>query len=274
MHIVAGPGAAVIRRALGVPVVTYLHAKEVPRRRRLARFALRHSDRIVAVSNYTASLATAEGADEWRIRVIPPGVDWREPPDGERIDTPTVVTVARLDDAYKGHDIMTRAMPLVRSRVPNAQWVVVGDGSLRKHIERLSDAHHMGDAIRLCGALSDRERDEWLNRAHVFAMPSRVPASGAGEGFGIAYLEAGVQGLPVVAGRVGGALDSVVDGVTGLLVDPTDPVEVAEAISRLLTDRQLATRMGRAGSQRARSFAWPKIAQRVEELLAEAARAR
>ncbi len=83
----------------------------------------------------------------------------------------------------------------------------------------------MLDAIRFLGSVSDEERNLWLRRAHLLAMPSRLPAGGfAGEGFGIAYLEAGAYGKPVVAGNVGGALDSVSDGESGLLVDPTDPV--------------------------------------------------
>jgi phosphatidyl-myo-inositol dimannoside synthase len=272
MHIVAAPAAAVLRRALGVPTATYLHASEVPSRPRLAALAVRNSDRIVAVSRSTAALARAAGADADRIHTIPPGVDWVVPPELPRLDTPTVVTVARVVDRYKGHDVMTRAMPLVRSRAPDAQWVVVGDGSLQGDITRLAEAHGVGHAIRLCGRVTNAERDRWLDSAHVFAMPSRAPHGGAaGEGFGIAYLEAGVHGLPVVAGRVGGALDAVVDGATGLLVDPTDHVEVADAIGRLLADPRAAARMGAAGSARAREFAWPLIAGRVGELLCDIA---
>jgi phosphatidylinositol alpha-1,6-mannosyltransferase len=230
---------------------------------------MRHSDRIVAVSRYTASLAAAAGADVTRIAVIPPGVDWREPPRAQRQTTPTVVTVARLEDRYKGHDVMVRAMPLVRDRVPAAQWLVVGDGSLRQDIERQAAAQRVRDAVRLCGTISDEERDRLLSRAHVFAMPSRVPANGGGDGFGIVYLEAGVHGLPVIAGRIGGAADAVIDGTTGVLVDPTDHVEVGDAISRLLIDRSSATRMGVAGSEHARAFDWPKIARRVEDLIGE-----
>jgi phosphatidylinositol alpha-1,6-mannosyltransferase len=270
MHIVASPAAAVIRRALRIPVVTYLHAKELVASPRLARFALRHSDQLIAVSTYTAGLAAGLSPEIKRIKVVPPGVDWREPPVVPRLARPTIVTVARLEDRYKGHDVMVRALPLVRSRVPDAEWVVVGDGPLREPIERLAAEHGVGEAMRLQGALSDAQRDNLLSRAHVFAMPSRVPARGGGEGFGIVYLEAGVHGLPVVAGGVGGAVDAVVDGTTGVLVDPTDHVQVAGAISDLLIDRDSAERMGAAGRQHARAFAWPKIAGRVEALIAQA----
>lgn len=269
MHIVAAPAAAVIRRTFGIPVIMYLHGKEVRASPRLARFAVRHSDRIVAVSGYTGELAAAAGVDSRRLKIIPPGVDWREPPRTLRSMTPTIITVARLEDPHKGHDVMVRAMPLVRSHVPNAEWVIVGDGSLRREIERLASEHGVRDCIRLCGMVSDEERDRLLSRAHVFAMPSRVPANGGGEGFGIVYLEAGVHGLPVIAGRVGGAVDAVVDGATGLLVDPTDNVQVADAISRLLIDLEEAAKMGAAGSERARSFTWARTASRIEGLIEE-----
>jgi glycosyltransferase involved in cell wall biosynthesis len=76
----------------------------------------------------------------------------------------------------------------------------------------------------------------------------------------------------VVAGNVGGTLDAVVDQRTGLLVDPSDHVAVAGAISALLRDPDRASELGRAGAERARDFAWPRIAERVREVLAEVAR--
>ena len=95
-------------------------------------------------------------------------------------------------------------------------------------------------------------------------MPSRLPAGGfAGEGFGIVYLEAGAYGKPVVAGNVGGALDAVVDGETGLLVDPLDPLAVAEAITRLLPTSRSRQPARRRRRRRARHFAWPVIVERV-----------
>ena len=84
-----------------------------------------------------------------------------------------------------------------------------------------------------------------------------------------------MHGLPVDRpGRVGGALDAVVDGTTGLLVDPVDHGAVAQSARRLLIDRRSAARMGAAGSEHARAFAWPKIAGRVQQLLVETAERR
>jgi phosphatidyl-myo-inositol dimannoside synthase len=267
-HLVASPAAAAIRRALRARTVQYFHAKEVGAKPRLAAFAAAQADATIAVSAYTSSLVVATGAREAAITVIPPGVDIPRDATPLEPDRPTFVTIARLEDRYKGHDVLIRALPLVRARVAQAQWVVIGDGPLRRGLEELACSYGVSDAVRFLGSVSDAERDGWMRHATAFAMPSRLPAGGfAGEGFGIVYMEAASYGKPVVAGNVGGVLDAVLDGETGLLVDPHDPFAVADAITRLLVDRELGARLGRAGARRAESFAWPEIARRVETLL-------
>ena len=271
-HIVTSPAATAIRRMLGAPVCLYLYAKEIGASPDLAAWAVRHSDAIIAISRYTRQLAHRVGAVPERIRLIPPGVDPARITGEPRSSTPTLLTVARLEDRYKGHDILTRALPLIRARVPGAEWVVIGSGSLRRDIERLACVNGVAGAVRLCGSLPDDERDAWLDRAHVLSMPSRLPAgNAAGEGFGIVFLEAGMHGIPAVAGNVGGAVDAIVEGETGMLVDPTDHVAVANAIADLLADHERASRMGRAGARHAEGFVWPRIARRVEDVLLELA---
>lgn len=269
-HLVMSPAAAAIRRFAGVPVVQYFHGKEIGAKPRLARFAARHADASIAVSSYTRDLVRAAGGPADRIHLIHPGVDLPSPrPRRERAERPTVVTIARLEDRYKGHDVMVRAMGLVAARVPAAQWVVIGEGSLRATIAEQARAAGLGEGmIRFLGAVGDAERDRWLQRADVFAMPSRLPGGGfAGEGFGIVYLEAGAHGCPTLAGAVGGATDAVLDGVTGLLVDPADHLAVADALIALLEDPVRRQALGAAGARRAESLAWPRIAAEVETVV-------
>jgi phosphatidylinositol alpha-1,6-mannosyltransferase len=270
VHLVASPAAAAIRRVLGTRTVQYFHANEIGGKPRLAAFATREADVVIAVSSYTAGLIAATRAAQIAMRLIPPGVDLPSNPRPLPAERPTVVTVARLTHHYKGHDVLLRSLVLVRERVPDVELVVIGDGPLRAELEGLARSLGVADAVRFLGAVSDEERNLWLRRADVFAMPSRLPGEGlAGEGFGIVFMEAAAYGKPVVAGNVGGALDAVLDGQTGLLVDPTDPPAVAEAIARLLLDEELAHRLGGAGAQRAPSFAWPAIVKRVEAVLLE-----
>ncbi len=271
MHIVAGPAAVLLRRRLGIPFVQYVHAKEVGARPGLARFALTRADRVVAVSRYTRGLVVAAGANPDRVALISPGVDL--PPaaslDRDRRGSPTILTISRLEDRYKGHDVVLRALPLVRVEVPGVCWRVIGDGPLRPTLEERARTMGLGESVQFLGAVSDDVRDRELATADVFCMVSRMPTGGfAGEGFGIVYLEAGAYGLPVVAGATGGALDAVVEGETGLLVDPDDHVAVADALVSLLRDRDLANRLGRGGRARAERLTWEATGRLVEaELL-------
>lgn len=276
-HITTAPAAAALQRLRGTPFVQYLYADEVPHRPRLARFAVRRAACTIAISSHTRALALAAGCRADRLRIVPPGVD--VPPATtacEKLDRPTVITVARLEERYKGHDVMLRALPRIRERVPDVLWVVVGDGRLREELE--GEARRLGltDHVRFAGSVSDAERDRWLARAHVFAMPSRLPPTGqeGGEGFGIVYLEAGMHRLPVVAGAVGGALDAVVDDVTGLLVEPTSSTQVADAVNSLLLDGGRAQTLGKAGERHARGFSWERMGRDVGAILYGSLRAR
>ncbi len=288
MHIATSPAAAALRRAAGARTVQYFHAEEIGAKPRLAAFAAEHADASIAVSEYTAGLIAATGASSRNLHVIGNGTD---PPDeqvplvrtpDERTpfeqtllahDRSTILTIARIEERYKGHDTLVRALPLVLAKVPDAQWVVIGDGSLRPGLEQLAESYGVAHAVSFLGAVSDEQRNDWLRRASLLAMPSRLPAGGfAGEGYGIVYLEAGAYGKPVVAGNVGGALDAVRDGETGLLVDPLDPLAVAEAITRLLQDRELSARLGEAGRAHALEQTWPGVVKRVEAVLLAAGR--
>jgi phosphatidylinositol alpha-1,6-mannosyltransferase len=270
-HIVIAPAAWAIRRRHRLPVVQYLHADELVHRPRLARFAVRHAAATVAVSDYTRRLALGLGADPRRLHVIPPGVDAGSTAPEPRDARPTMITVGRLEDRFKGHDVVIRALPLIVHRVPDVQWIVVGEGSLRVELESAAAEAGVVEHVRFLGAVPDTERDGWLDRAHVFVMPARLPEAGAGgEGFGIAYLEAGVHRLPVVAGAVGGVLDAVSEE-TGVLVDPADERAVAEAVCDLLLDPDRARRLGESGHERALRHSWPVIAARVERLLLDLA---
>jgi phosphatidylinositol alpha-1,6-mannosyltransferase len=131
--------------------------------------------------------------------------------------------------------VLIGALAGIRARIPDVEWVVIGEGPLRSRLEALASSAGVAQSVRFLGEVSESERNLWLRRADVFAMPSRHD----GEGFGIAYLEASAYGKPVLAGNVAGALDAVADGVSGLLVDPSDPAAVGEALTRLLLDRGL-----------------------------------
>ena len=131
--------------------------------------------------------------------------------------------------------------------------VVAGDGPLRP---RVPEAR---------GFVPPDELERLYARAALVACPSRR------EGFGVACLEAMAHGRPVVATAVGGLLDLVVDGETGLLVPTRDPAALRTALERLLADRQLRRRLGDAGRARARRlFSWDSVTDATVAAYAEA----
>jgi phosphatidylinositol alpha-1,6-mannosyltransferase len=266
-HINVAPAALTSRRLSKVPYVQYVHGREAVIRPRLTRAGLGGAAAVIAVSSYAQGLALRFGAPTEPTHQIPPGIDLYRAPVDVRASRPTIVTVARLEQRYKGHDVLIRALALVRARLPDVRLVVIGDGPLRPVYERLARSLGLDGTVEFRGAVDDDARDRALDEAHVFAMPSRLPSDGGGEGFGMVYLEAAVHGLPTVAGDVAGAVDAIEHGRTGLLVDPRDHVAVAGALTTLLEHPAEAEALGRAAAKRAEDFSWPRIGERVAEVL-------
>lgn len=251
-------GQAAAARA-GVPLkVSSRHNTNPFRRRPWVRFfdrgALRRVDRVIAISEAVGRFVVdVEGADPARVRVVPYGLDPPPVVPGARdvarrrlgIDESSpVVGVFGRCVRQKGIDVLLDAWPKVLSIHPAARLVVVGDGPLRARLERQSSRLGLAGRVIFAG---------WLDRAaalmsgcDVVAMPSRW------EGFGLVALEAMAAARPIVASRVGGLEDIVVDGVSGTLVAPDNPAALADALSRLLAQPAVAELFGVAGLERLR----------------------
>ena len=160
-----------------------------------------------------------------------------------------IVSVGRLVHR-KGQDHLIESLPEIVKRVPNAHLLMVGKGPYLDHLAKLVAVNNLENHVSFIGRIQYAELPQFICVGDVFAMPSRSRLAGLEvEGLGIVYLEASSCGLPVVAGSSGGAPDAVIQGVTGVVVDGTDNVEIAEAIISLLNDPDKAKRMGAAGRQ-------------------------
>jgi phosphatidylinositol alpha-1,6-mannosyltransferase len=169
-------------------------------------------------------------------------------------DVPLVVTASRLVER-KGQDLLVEAWPAVRPH--------------RRTLEHRVRTLGLGDAVTFVGARTWKDMPPYFDAADVFAMPSRTRLHGLEpEGLGIVFLEAAACGKPVVVGRSGGAPDAVDDGVTGFVVDPTDPAEIAARLCDLLTDESRARAMGALGRERVvRDWRWEQVAATCREYL-------
>ena len=245
--------------------------------------ALRRAGRVIAVSRYTRGLLLARGVSEDRIVVIGHGVNGLG--GSESLPDPFVrypslrskrllLTVSRLSELYKGHDVVLRSLPLVAARVPDVAYVVVGDGGLRSYYENLAASLGQKGRVVFTGQADQRTVEAWYRACDLLVMVSRDRAvDGGGEGFGLVYLEANRFGKAVIAGKAGGASDAVLDGQTGVLVNPEDEIAVADAVCTLLTDPELCRRLGEQGGERAlNERSWDRVAGRVEEVILDVAR--
>jgi phosphatidylinositol alpha-1,6-mannosyltransferase len=182
-----------------------------------------------------------------------------------------VVCVSRLV-ARKGQDVLIRALAQIRREVPDAALLIVGGGPDMPRLQRLAVASGVAEHVRFTGSVPWPELPGHYAAGDVFAMPCRSRFGGLDvEGLGIVFLEAAATGLPVVAGRSGGAPEAVLDGETGLAVDGRSIAEVAAAISTLLVDRDRAAAMGSRGREwMEQEWQWDLLAARLRSILSAA----
>lgn len=249
----------------------------------LARTALRRigndTDVVTYISAYTRRrFASAFGPDA-ALEHVPPGVDTDRfvPDEVSRAELraryrlggrPVVVCVSRLVPR-KGQDMLIRALPAIRQRVPGTALVIVGGGPYLTSLRRLAHTFGVAEDVVFTEGVPGDELPAHHAMADVFAMPCRTRGSGLDvEGLGIVYLEASSTGVPVVAGRSGGAPETVVDGETGVVVDGWDLGAIAASVGDLLADPARAAAMGAAGRQWAvDNWRWSLQAQRLSRLL-------
>ena len=192
--------------------------------------------------------------------VVPPGVP-ESAPRPPLAGPPTITFAGRLTPE-KGADVLLRAFALARQRVPGARLSIAGTGPAEPALRALATELGVSGAARLHGHLSGAALDAMLDSAWVHAVPSRWP-----EPFGLTATEAMMRGTAVVASEVGGLADIVLHERTGLRVPAGDVPALADALVRVLSDRDWAEELGRAARVRAREqFSLDGTLTRLEQV--------
>ncbi|MEV6878978.1 glycosyltransferase [Amycolatopsis sp. NPDC051128] len=272
---VSGLATALAASATGTPVAQTFHALGVVKKRyqgdmdtspadriRLERIIGRQAGRVIATCSDEVFELSRLGVPRSRISVIPCGVDLeRFTPDGPaaRRGAPhRLVAVGRLVPR-KGFDIAITAL----AQLPDTELVIAG-GPKRSRLAQDPEARRLR---KLAGRLGVGDRVRWPGQVSRKDMPALLRSADAVvctpwyEPFGLVPLEAMACGIPVVAAAVGGLTDTVVDGVTGLLVRPHQPRELASRVRRLLDDPALGHAYGTAGHDRAVArYSWDRVA--------------
>lgn len=250
-------GAGYVARRLGLPYMIQVHGTDLlmPQTRLrshlLMPWILGGAKRLVANSQFTVDLLTALSVSDAKTTIVYPAYDARRfyvmPKartlaakkqfglEGKRVLLSTGRLVQR-----KGHEHVLAVLPELQKKFPDLVYVIAGTGPYEDVLKARAEKH---SDVRFMGRMSDDDMLAVTNVCDVFVLPGFASTNQADvEGFGIAFVEAAACGKPVVAGNNGGAPEAVLDKQTGLVV--ADKTELQQAITLLLQDTDLATRMG------------------------------
>ncbi len=250
--------AYVTKKFLGIPYVVFFHGLDV----RLAKAEkwkkywfkkiVREAEFVIANSVYTKDeILNSIKPFKRAIGVIQPSPKIIKIVKETR-DKPIILSVSRLVPR-KGLDLAIAAMPSILSKISNAKYYIIGDGPERSRLQAQINLLKLQESVILLGNVPDATLTEFYGRATLFLFPVREIGADI-EGFGIAPLEAGSCGIPVVAGRSGGVSEAVAHGETGILIPPGNIDAIYETAVFLLKNKEVAKKMGEAGRARAELF--------------------
>lgn len=272
-----GVAAWLAWRLLGIPYVMYAHDEPLTPglrvRTALERMAFSAAAHVVVASSWAEKRIAEEGISDTRISRIMPAIEphifhpiytQRQ----ERKPSGMILSIGRLV-AHKGMDSLVRAMPGVLANVPHAKLVIIGDGPERAALEQVVTSLGLQACVSIRGGVSDAMRAELLTQADILALASRPRPDGViREGVGIVLLEAAACGVPVVASRLGGLGDSIVEEKTGILLPPEDEASWAKTLSEALLSPEKTTSMGEAAHAHImQHFTWSQRAELFSGML-------
>jgi glycogen synthase len=276
---VVAQAAVTVQAALRLPLVATLHATEAGRHQGwlpgdLSRSIHATEGWLTAAASRTVVCSDAMRRDvqrlfavpDRRVAVVPNGVDLDQwpvgPPAHDR--EPLIVFAGRLE-YEKGVQVLLRAAPRLRRRVPGVRIVVAGTGTYEAELHALATKLRLGRAVRFAGRLDDAELGDLYSRSAAVAVPSIY------EPFGLVALEASACGAPLVVAETGGLAEFADGGRTALPVVPDDVAALADGLTMVLRDRELANKLATSARDLVESHGWHPVAVRTSELYRAAA---
>ena len=234
---------------------------------------MKNVDVIIAISEGVKKVLVEGGVDPENVEVISSGIDFSSFEEDSSaltskdylhrefsfaVDDYLVGIVAHLAD-HKGHQYLIQATKILKQQAPKIKTIIVGEGPLSMELDRQAKELDVEDIIFFLGFRKDIPKI--LSSLDLFVLSSHL------EGMGSSILDAMASRLPVVATKVGGIPEVVINGETGLLVPPRNPSALARAILRLYSDKTLASRLGQKGYELVhRKFSAEAMADKVVRL--------
>jgi len=271
-------GAVILRKLFGVPYIILSHGNDL---QILSSSKLDYLEGKIIINNSSVILGNSRFTSNWIKRISPksnidtlnPGVDLEQFKPIMDIDKTKqqynlhkykiLLTIARLVPR-KNIDKVIRALPKVLEKVSDVLYVIVGDGCERGSLENLVAAKKLEKHVRFVGYVEHDLVPSLFYASDIYISPSLI------ETFGISLIEAAASFKPVIASKIGGIEDAVIDGETGVLVDPNNIDQIANAAIQLLTDEGFRRKLGENGRRRVEQlFSWEKVGERLDKIISE-----
>lgn len=223
------------------------------------------SDIIVANSNYTKNLLENLGINSTKIKIIYPGVDIYKGNVSEdskekvknilKNKNPIILTLARLEKR-KGHILVIKALARLKNKYPNFLYLIAGEGDYKKNIIKCAISNNILNNIKFLGWVNEPEKTLLIKNSDLFVM---TPGYGeeSVESFGMAFIDASLNGVATIGTDNGGMSDAILDGKTGLIAKTADINDITFKIDQLLSDSSKRKELGKNGiSFTTKTFPW------------------
>jgi glycosyltransferase involved in cell wall biosynthesis len=235
--------------------------------RRIAPMAYRRTPIVTLSASSKDDIVEQLQLPARNVEVVPPGIDPMFTPGGEKASDPLLVAVGRLVPV-KRYDHLIRAVADARQRHPRLSLTIVGEGYERERLDQLLLDLDLSEHVTYAGRVSDHDLVALYRRAWM------VVSASSREGWGMSLTEAAACGTPAVATHIIGHTDAVIDGTTGVLVDPDDVVAMGAAIADLVADDARREQLGKNALANAAQFTWESTAIGIMRALAAEANRR
>ncbi len=234
---------------------------------------LNNVEKVIANSQYTKNLATANGVSENKIVVINPGIDPAEELNKKtlnkvesilKVKNPRLITVSRFDKR-KNHEKIVMALRNLKQIYPDIVYICVGYGEEEENIKKLVKELDLEAQVMFFKDISNDLKNALIAKSNIFVMPSIVHKKSV-EGFGIAYVEAAQYGIPSIGGKDGGASDAIDHEKTGLICDGNSLDDIYSSINLMLENKKYLE-LGKNAKEFVNKFQWSKIIEEYKKIL-------
>jgi N-acetyl-alpha-D-glucosaminyl L-malate synthase BshA len=256
---------------LNVPCVVWGQGSDIylqsRRKNLISEIVLRNADAVIALTEDMKRRMM--DIFERNVYVVPNGIDldrFRELSSERcraalniRANEKIIISVGRLHP-IKGHKYLIESLKTICKQHKDVQLILVGDGEEKYSLELLVEKLDLGAKVKFVGAIKNEDIPKYMAASDIFVLPS------LSESFGIVNLEAMASGLPIVASKVGGVPEIVIDGENGFLVEPESPKEIAEKVTILLEDDELRKRISIHNKTCSGEYEWDNVVKKLEEI--------